>query len=169
MISNGVSFNPAVEKEDYNRQNNNHRIYQTCDPLYKIMGQYITNGNIEVRNKDGGFGECHSVDTFSGGARNMDSFLDDEDSRTKTTGGAMPPSVAMGSQRFGMMRPMGSGVSGGFGFRDILGAITNHGIKTFANEAIGNAQKRGWYGSDEFKEKFPHLVGKQGYRPEDYN
>jgi len=106
MISNGVSFNPAVEKEDYNRQNNNHRIYQTCDPLYKIMGQYITNGNIEVRNKDGGFGECHSVDTFSGGARNMDSFIADEDGRTKATGGAMPPRVAMGSQRFGMIKPM---------------------------------------------------------------
>lgn len=151
MINNGVSFNPAVEKEDYNRQNNNHRIYQTCDPLYKIMGQYITNGNIEVRNKDGGFGECHSVDTFSGGARNMDSFIDDEDSRTKTTGGAMPPSVAMGSQRFGMIRPMEGGMSG----RDIFNGIMNFGQNRFKEQDAVAQRKADWEASDGYKE---HLV-----------
>ena len=115
------------------------------------MGQYITNGNIEVRNKDGGFGECHSVDTFSGGARNMDSFLDDEDSRTKTTGGAMPPRVAMGSQRFGMIRPMEGGMSG----RDIFTGIMNFGNNRFAEQDAIAQRKRDWEASDGYKE---HLV-----------
>jgi hypothetical protein len=48
LVKSGVSFNPTVEKQDFTRQNGNHRIYLSCDPLYNIMGKFITNGNIEV-------------------------------------------------------------------------------------------------------------------------
>lgn len=77
LIENGVSFNPAVEKQDFARQNNNHRIYMSCDPLYNIMGKFITNGNIEVlpmenpSGKDAGVVDsakgartCHSINTI---------------------------------------------------------------------------------------------------------
>ena len=77
LVKNGVSFNPAVEKQDYARQNGNHRIYLSCDPLYNIMGKFITNGNIEVlpmENSAGtnagmidsakGASECHSINTI---------------------------------------------------------------------------------------------------------
>jgi len=77
LITSGVSFNPAVEKQDFARQNNNHRIYLSCDPLYNIMGKFITNGNIEVlpmENPAGtsagvvdsakGARECHSINTI---------------------------------------------------------------------------------------------------------
>lgn len=77
LIKSGVSFNPAVEKQDFARQNGNHRIYLSCDPLYNIMGKFITNGNIEVlpmENPAGtsagvvdsakGARECHSINTI---------------------------------------------------------------------------------------------------------
>ena len=48
LFKSGVSFNPAVERQDFARQNGNHRIYLSCDPLYKIMGKFVTNGNLEV-------------------------------------------------------------------------------------------------------------------------
>ena len=77
LVKSGVSFNPAVERQDFARQNYNHRIYLSCDPLYNIMGKFITNGNIEVipmENPAGknasiiestkGANECHSINTI---------------------------------------------------------------------------------------------------------
>lgn len=48
LIEAGVSFNPAVERIDLEKDNGNHRIYLSCDPLYNVMGRYITNGNLDI-------------------------------------------------------------------------------------------------------------------------
>lgn len=42
-----ITFNPAVQKDAYNSQNNK-RIYQSEDPLYRMMGRYCRY-NVEVR------------------------------------------------------------------------------------------------------------------------
>ncbi len=70
LISNSVSFNPAVEKADLAKLNNNHRVYLSCDPLYNILGKYITNGNIRVLPMKKPISKamriCHSLDTIIG-------------------------------------------------------------------------------------------------------
>ena len=75
-ISSAVSFNPAIERKDFNSPNDNHRIYLECDVLYNLLGKYITNGNLEVipmKNPKGedagtidttkGSIECHNIKT----------------------------------------------------------------------------------------------------------
>jgi hypothetical protein len=75
-ISSAVSFNPAIERKDFNTPNDNHRIYLECDVLYNLLGKYITNGNLEVipmknpRGEDAGTIdttkgsiECHNIKT----------------------------------------------------------------------------------------------------------
>ena len=75
-ISSAVSFNPAIERKDFNSPNDNHRIYLECDVLYNLLGKYITNGNLEVipmknpRGEDAGTIdttkgsiECHNIKT----------------------------------------------------------------------------------------------------------
>jgi len=76
LISSAVSFNPAIERKDFNTPNNNHRVYLECDVLYNLIGKYITNGNLEViakKNPRGddagaidttkGSMECHNINT----------------------------------------------------------------------------------------------------------
>ena len=48
LLSQSISFNPAVEKGYFNNTNNK-RIYIESDPLYKTMGKYAN--NIEVIKK----------------------------------------------------------------------------------------------------------------------
>ena len=48
LVSSAVSFNPAIERRNFNIPNNNHRVYLECDILYNLLGKFITNGNIEV-------------------------------------------------------------------------------------------------------------------------
>jgi hypothetical protein len=80
-----ITFNPAVQKNAYNSQNNK-RIYQAEDPLYRMMGRYCRY-NVEVREgrkKSGvetalsfvpaaGVGytamQAHSLDNYVGGMR----------------------------------------------------------------------------------------------------
>lgn len=80
-----ITFNPAVQKNAYNSQNNK-RIYQSEDPLYRMMGRYCRY-NVEVRTgrQKGavetlasyapGAGvaytalQAHSLDNYSGGMR----------------------------------------------------------------------------------------------------
>ena len=40
-----ISFNPAVQKEFYN-STNHHRIYNTQDPLYDLMGRHISSAEV---------------------------------------------------------------------------------------------------------------------------
>lgn len=61
-IKEGVSYNPAIEKIDYNKPNKNRRIYLSNDPLYKIMGSFSRYH--EVRNKDLDIGASHSISNF---------------------------------------------------------------------------------------------------------
>ena len=66
-IKEGVSFNPAVQKEDYDKKTTNRRIYLSSDPLYNLMGRFTVNH--EVRQSSKGPLESHSLDSFSGGKR----------------------------------------------------------------------------------------------------
>jgi hypothetical protein len=81
--SQAITFNPAVQKNAYNSQNNK-RIYQAEDPLYRMMGRYCRY-NVEVREGRGksaietalsyvpaaGVGytamQAHSLDNYVGG------------------------------------------------------------------------------------------------------
>lgn len=83
-----ITFNPAVQKNSYDSQNNK-RIYQSEDPLYRMMGRYCKY-NVEVRQGRGksaietalsyvpvaGVGytamQAHSLDNYVGGRRMLD-------------------------------------------------------------------------------------------------
>jgi hypothetical protein len=76
LVSSAVSFNPAIERINLAKDNNNHRVYLECDVLYSLLGKFITNGNLEVIPKENPFGatagpidtskgsiKCHQIDT----------------------------------------------------------------------------------------------------------
>jgi hypothetical protein len=47
-----ISFNPAVQKEFYN-STNHHRIYNTQDPLYDLMGRHVPSAEVrQYKGKD---------------------------------------------------------------------------------------------------------------------
>lgn len=62
MLKEGLSFNPAVQKKDYNKDNKHRRIYLSNDPLYKIVGSFSKYH--EVRKKDLDIGASHSISNF---------------------------------------------------------------------------------------------------------
>jgi hypothetical protein len=76
LVSSAVSFNPAIERRMFAVPNKNHRVYLSCDILYNLLGKFITNGNLEVIQKDNPKGtdagvidttkgsvECHSINS----------------------------------------------------------------------------------------------------------
>jgi hypothetical protein len=76
LIKSAVSFNPAIERVNFAKDNNNHRVYLSCDVLYNLLGKFITNGNLEVVEKENPFGadagaidaskgtiKCHNIET----------------------------------------------------------------------------------------------------------
>jgi hypothetical protein len=76
LVSSAVSFNPAIERVNFAKDNNNHRVYLSCDVLYNLLGKFITNGNLEVVEKENPFGadagaidaskgtiKCHNIET----------------------------------------------------------------------------------------------------------
>jgi hypothetical protein len=67
IVSSAVSFNPAIERQNFNLPNNNHRVYLECDILYNLLGKFITNGNIEVIQKANPSGpDAGPIDTVKG-------------------------------------------------------------------------------------------------------
>ena len=65
LLNEGVSFNPAVSKEDYNLPTTNRRIYLDSDPLYNLMGRFTSNH--EVRKSNKGPLASHELKNFEGG------------------------------------------------------------------------------------------------------
>lgn len=76
LIKSAVSFNPAIERVNFAKDNDNHRVYLSCDVLYNLLGKFITNGNLEVVEKENPAGEdagaidaskgtikCHNIET----------------------------------------------------------------------------------------------------------
>jgi len=55
MITQGVSYNPAVQPEDTNRGLPNHRIYSAGDPLYALMGKDVKGVEVRPARKKGLF------------------------------------------------------------------------------------------------------------------
>ena len=67
IVSSAVSFNPAIERQNFNLPNDNHRVYLECDILYNLLGKFITNGNIEVeRLKNPAGPDAGAIDTTKG-------------------------------------------------------------------------------------------------------
>jgi hypothetical protein len=65
LLKEGVSFNPAVSKSDYNTPTTNRRIYLSSDPLYNLIGRFTTNH--EVRQSEQGPLASHKLTNFIGG------------------------------------------------------------------------------------------------------
>jgi hypothetical protein len=76
LVKSAVSFNPAIERVNFAKNNNNHRVYLSCDVLYNLLGKFITNGNLEVVEKENPAGadagaidaskgtiKCHNIET----------------------------------------------------------------------------------------------------------
>lgn len=76
LVKSAVSFNPAIERVNFAKDNNNHRVYLSCDVLYSLLGKFITNGNLEVVEKENPAGadagaidaskgtiKCHNIET----------------------------------------------------------------------------------------------------------
>ena len=66
LLKEGVSFNPAVSKEDYNKPTTNRRIYLSTDPLYNLMGKYCKYK--EVRQSSKMPLAAHDLSNFEGGS-----------------------------------------------------------------------------------------------------
>ena len=70
LLKEGVSFNPAVQKEEYLQPTTNRRIYLETDPLYLLMGRFTKYH--EVRKTSGlGVAKSHSLDNFQGGKKHL--------------------------------------------------------------------------------------------------
>jgi len=87
-----ISFNPAVEKNYYN-STNHRRIYNTEDPVYQLMGQYVPSAEVRPFKQQSGFlnkalsyvpiygdvrqmAKGHSLLNYSGGRMMPISFVD---------------------------------------------------------------------------------------------
>jgi hypothetical protein len=67
LVKSAVSFNPAIERVNFAKDNNNHRVYLSCDVLYNLLGKFITNGNLEVVEKENPAGaEAGAIDASKG-------------------------------------------------------------------------------------------------------
>lgn len=67
LVKSAVSFNPAIERVNFNVPNDNHRVYLECDVLYNLIGKFITNGNLEVISKANPAGaDAGPIDTTMG-------------------------------------------------------------------------------------------------------
>lgn len=116
-----ICFNPAVQKAFYDSQNNK-RIYQADDPLYRMMGRYCKY-NVEVRGNRQASGvekalsfvpgagvgytamQAHSLDNYVGGFLRMGTSIADRphlrplsspfQSSSKMSGGAKPTNLEL--------------------------------------------------------------------------
>lgn len=72
LLIKGVSYNPAVELK-YINNNNNHRIYNEYDPLYKIFGKIAS--NVEVRKNNSIFKKVLNLTPYANIALSLKSHL----------------------------------------------------------------------------------------------
>ena len=126
-----ISFNPAVQKEFYN-STNHHRIYNTQDPIYDLMGKHVPTAEVrqyQGPNEQGFFSRFlnaipiigdaskalkgHSLDNYIGGMKRI-----------------MPSVVDRPYMRGAGPGLYGSGMSGGFSFMDdLLKPVARFAIK----------------------------------------
>ncbi len=93
LLKNGVSYNPAVQPQDIRSTNaSNTRIYSEGDPLYKTIGQALSNKPEVRKGKDKAWYQklvsyvpwlgtaldsykAHGLDNFEGGGTHREDFL----------------------------------------------------------------------------------------------
>lgn len=93
-----VTFNPAVEPRNFHRSTRNFRIYTRGDPIYTVMGQFVTGDDVQVRDVETPHSGLpglldsvqhlrhqHNVDRFEGGRGRK---------RARVQGGGPPPTYA---------------------------------------------------------------------------
>ena len=68
LISEAVTFNPAISKEFNNVNNKNRRIYMSNDPLYLLMGKHTKYHEVRER-PDVSVMKSHSLQNFVGGKK----------------------------------------------------------------------------------------------------
>ena len=69
LIKEGISFNPAIQKENYADPLPNRRIYLDSDPLYKVMGRFTKYKEVREDKTDNSMLEAHGLENFEGGAK----------------------------------------------------------------------------------------------------
>lgn len=90
-IRNGVSYNPAIQPKNLTASLPNTRIYQSGDPLYKVMGQFAPNSEVRPPKKVSplealvrkvpyvgslfGLYRDHQLDNFEGGGTHRESVM----------------------------------------------------------------------------------------------
>jgi hypothetical protein len=68
ILKEGVSFNPAIEKSNYDINNNNRRIYLSTDPLYNLIGKFAKFKEVRVV-PNTSIVNGHNLDNFKGGRK----------------------------------------------------------------------------------------------------
>lgn len=71
LIQEGISFNPALQKENYADPLPNRRIYLDSDPLYKVMGRFTKYKEVREDKSDNSMLEAHGLENFEGGNKGM--------------------------------------------------------------------------------------------------
>lgn len=67
LIKEGISFNPAIQKEYYDLPTTNRRIYLDSDPLYKVMGRFTKYKEVRKDESDNSMLDAHGLQNFVGG------------------------------------------------------------------------------------------------------
>ena len=70
LLKEGVSFNPAVQKEEYLKPTTNRRIYLETDPLYLLMGRFTKYHEVR-KTSNMGVAASHSLSNFEGGKKHI--------------------------------------------------------------------------------------------------
>ena len=68
ILKEGVSFNPAIEKSNYDIDNGNRRIYLSTDPLYNLIGKFAKFKEVRVV-PNTSIVNGHNLDNFKGGRK----------------------------------------------------------------------------------------------------
>lgn len=90
LVSSGLSYNPAVQIGDFQKELPNQRVYVESDPLYKLMGQYTKGAEVRKKKGESIWGRflkqvpylgsiydkysSHALDNFVGGTHREDFF-----------------------------------------------------------------------------------------------
>ena len=69
LIKDGTSYNPAVQPQDIEKPNTNKRIYNSQDPLYKLMGRFTKDPEVRESGKPQGLLDAHALKNFEGGGK----------------------------------------------------------------------------------------------------
>ncbi|NBU34256.1 hypothetical protein EBZ38_12935 [bacterium] len=68
LVKNGMSYNPAVQPLEILSKPAQQRIYNSQDPLYRLMGRFTKNPEVRESGQRQGLMEAHALKNFEGGS-----------------------------------------------------------------------------------------------------